>query len=1048
MAELIQRLAGLPFAPVIAWPVGDHAWAGLGLGDLLLATVFPLIMRKAYGTTAGMAAMLVALGVIGGLLLLGSLNLLGSVFPVMVALGPAMVLQYAFWRSQRGVERTTMQFHSSLYLWDEGSRMIRAASTLLLIGALLLTPDLSAGAQELNPDTDSHAADRGTSMREVGRFTVDDLGSDWRLIDERFVEQQEDTTAYYTAVYTARGAGFMLPNTLQSTVWVGPGQPPPGVVADPVIWFNANPPEAGAADDFVPYIRIDGSINGSPIDGAIEVPDIAALASQTLIGTVRGIDGPAIGTNTAWFQRVYAPTTIMVYAVSFEVNGQFARLSVWSDYGVADQSVLTPLAYLVASRLGGTVPPGTVMTLDRRLRCTPEPLVVAQDGLPSRGPGAAPTTTAHPPAGSSVYTRQPARANRMELIGGTGVAPSDMAIQGSYAYLSEPTGFTVLDISRPTRPVAISQIGRASGTDERGRVEVTGRTAYVMAGGELRTIDISDPRHPIQIGAIASAGALLTLSPNGTHAYISHTAPGGSGVAILDLASPTQPTEIGFFPVPDVAFGPAGVGGNAVVGAAVVGSNAYLVDFSHLRILDVANPAAPRQIGACRLFPEGTASLGAIAVTVAGDFAYVVDGFGLRVIDVSDANNPREIGYSPTEGSAFDFYTPALTVVGSYAYIAENPGLRIVDISDPALPVQVGLQQLGRSLPSRIAITGQYAYIVDPAHYARGLRIVDISNPGNPSLASSYGLPGRAEGLTIQGSRLLVGAGTAGLSIVDVADPAAPRETRGFGGSVLGNAVARAGSILYMGNPVTGLNLVDLADAVEPKHLSGPPELGEGRFPLQGLTMLGDRAYAVGHRSGGTPSGADSHFTVLDVSDPPRPRVLGRLPIGGTATKVAVSGNRAYIAAGEAGLLLMDISNPVSPVQLGSYTGAGAVHAVTSAGSYSYVLTGERSVRILDTSNAARIRQVGTMDLPSPFHLRPAGGNAELRVTASVQGNRLYVAAGEQGVRVIDVSDPTRPVEIGSFDTPGRAVDILVDGANIYVADEVGGVHVLRLSAP
>ena len=35
---------------------------------------------------------------------------LEETFPVMVVLGPLMVVQYAFWRWKRGAERTTRQY--------------------------------------------------------------------------------------------------------------------------------------------------------------------------------------------------------------------------------------------------------------------------------------------------------------------------------------------------------------------------------------------------------------------------------------------------------------------------------------------------------------------------------------------------------------------------------------------------------------------------------------------------------------------------------------------------------------------------------------------------------------------------------------------------------------------------------------------------------------------------------------------------------------------------------------------------------------------------
>jgi hypothetical protein len=107
--DLIARMAGLPLAPMVAWGTGDGRWVGLGLGDLLMATAFPLVIRRSYGRRAGAIALLVGLSVIAGLFGLGLLGLLPGTFPVMVLLGPLMIAQHGLWR-RRGPERTTGQF--------------------------------------------------------------------------------------------------------------------------------------------------------------------------------------------------------------------------------------------------------------------------------------------------------------------------------------------------------------------------------------------------------------------------------------------------------------------------------------------------------------------------------------------------------------------------------------------------------------------------------------------------------------------------------------------------------------------------------------------------------------------------------------------------------------------------------------------------------------------------------------------------------------------------------------------------------------------------
>jgi hypothetical protein len=107
--DLLGRLAGTPFMPMVIWGTG-HDRLGIGLGDLLLATVFPLVMRKAFGRAAGLVALAVALGTLGALLMLLELHGVPVTLPAMTPLGPLMVLQYVYWRCRRGPERTTREY--------------------------------------------------------------------------------------------------------------------------------------------------------------------------------------------------------------------------------------------------------------------------------------------------------------------------------------------------------------------------------------------------------------------------------------------------------------------------------------------------------------------------------------------------------------------------------------------------------------------------------------------------------------------------------------------------------------------------------------------------------------------------------------------------------------------------------------------------------------------------------------------------------------------------------------------------------------------------
>jgi hypothetical protein len=109
MTDLISRLSDVPFVPFLAWDTTGGDGLGVGIGDLLLISAFPLAMRRSYGRTPGLWGLGIGLTVLAGVLLVIELGAIDSAIPVMVVLGPLIVAQYRFW-DRRLEQRTTWQY--------------------------------------------------------------------------------------------------------------------------------------------------------------------------------------------------------------------------------------------------------------------------------------------------------------------------------------------------------------------------------------------------------------------------------------------------------------------------------------------------------------------------------------------------------------------------------------------------------------------------------------------------------------------------------------------------------------------------------------------------------------------------------------------------------------------------------------------------------------------------------------------------------------------------------------------------------------------------
>src|SRR5450759_1663311 len=81
------------------------------------------------------------------------------------------------------------------------------------------------------------------------------------------------------------------------------------------------------------------------------------------------------------------------------------------------------------------------------------------------------------------------------------------------------------------------------------------------------------------------------------------------------------------------------------------------------------------------------------------------------------------------------------------------------------------------------------------------------------------------------------------------------------------------------------------------------------------------------------------------------PTLVGNYDTAGLAEDVAVSGNYAYIADYENGLVIVDINNNYSPKLMGNYNTAGYATAVAVSGNYAYVADMHNGIIIVDVSN-------------------------------------------------------------------------------------------------
>jgi hypothetical protein len=393
-------------------------------------------------------------------------------------------------------------------------------------------------------------------------------------------------------------------------------------------------------------------------------------------------------------------------------------------------------------------------------------------------------------------------------------------------------------------------------------------------------------------------------------------------------------------------------------------------------------------------------------------------------------------------------------------------------------------------------------------------RIYDITDPANPSLASSWG----AEELFDPG----VGESADFVRVLD----AALYLLDGVGASqnkfLHDVTIAADGNTAYLANWDAGLVALDISDptveptvisvAIDPvngsldgevnSHSVWPSEDGsiviegeedfsawEGNIPPSGLTADGTATpgdptipvTAIATTSGdffeANPTGLTGvvHGASLDVDGGPEFSAAEMATAAGSPTLADtgdISGNIVYVGRA-CGLTVGDVlENPVSPgdiavVRRGACEFDEKAQTVAAAGAAVAVIANNQpstewsGMRIWDYSDPANPVLASTFNTACSASIGPssscvAGGTYSAHnVVIETQGNKVlaYIAWYNDGMIVLDISDPYEPVEIARYLGTNEDGDLndfwgvykIPNDPFIYASDRNGGLYIFKM---
>ncbi len=311
------------------------------------------------------------------------------------------------------------------------------------------------------------------------------------------------------------------------------------------------------------------------------------------------------------------------------------------------------------------------------------------------------------------------------------------------------------------------------------------------------------------------------------------------------------------------------------------------------------------------------------------------------------------------------------------------------------------------------------------AHQKRGQELPE---------AHAHSTDGAARCLQLRGEYLFVAEGEGGFRVYDVANIA----NKGVSQRITTAPFSPLGQDAHIASRNATCMALPTNQAIAPQRNQG--ELMRGANHEQAFHPIYHYAFVVDAVEGLIVVNVDTF-----ADGEPRNNFLKRAltwndgNILKGARHIVLGGYYAYIAA-DAGLVILNLNDPLKPV-VAAKLPLSDMRA--SALQFRYLFA--------TTAKGLEVIDVTMPETPSVVANVPLAGARRVYAARTY----AYVAAGKDGLVIVDIEKPTTPKEYQRFNAEGKlndAQDVVVGSTNAslfaYVADGVNGLKVLQLTSP
>jgi hypothetical protein len=288
-------------------------------------------------------------------------------------------------------------------------------------------------------------------------------------------------------------------------------------------------------------------------------------------------------------------------------------------------------------------------------------------------------------------------------------------------------------------------------------------------------------------------------------------------------------------------------------------------------------------------------------------------------------------------------------------------------------------------------------------------------------LAAEYDTDGNARDVVVIGDLAYIADNDEGFIILDISNLSNIDEMDRYkkSGFIYSSNIQIVGKYAFVAEG-SEVNVYDISNPYDIVHA--------GNYDVDGalqsdIVIRGDYAFVA--------AGTEKGVVALDISDVSDITLLDYYNTNGNAYGLQIVGDLVYVADVD-GIVILNVSNPSSIEFVGDYDTDGDAFNLAIDGNLAYVAVDGEGLVILDVSNPEDIVSVGLYEASRSAHVR-------------VVGKYALFGMRENGVIALDITDPSNPEFVTSYDTNGDVYDLTVTNDYVYVADYDNGLVVLEI---